>query len=495
MPIKDKSEEEEIPTITAEQSPDQKVTTTKVADAEVAGTHQDGTPDNIDEASTAELDGNADNPHIIPVGDDNKGNSPSHFEPVDENPDTPDDSAQTALDQLAVDFKIVADEFKLRFRKTPEDGEHLAEFLLKIVNGHGNNAIKWREKLASNAGKNKAYIQNKIIPTLVNAYNQKSSSQIQLPTQVNDERTQDISDRNGKKVGSIVIPEGFNQAPVDLGDSSVSIDGGYPAIHFSSHLIKQILSSGDDKKYLKKLLSALIKKIDGTPAAKALLTHNIFTTRRSGLYKVINNAATAKGIPMVHRPLKVMAEELVGDAGFVKVDVTPINSIGNENKTESICELEFDPMFEGLSDYLPKFSIDTKSAVKYGKTVTVPKAFLTQYYEILTPSGSNGLSKYGKFISGEDRSAMLEKLGDEATEQIKSENKNLNDSVLTEYLKSTNGVPLFYILVPRKSPKERIMVCDDYVLNGQVCVKSIIGSTKIAYFFPEDLIDALFDAG
>ena len=475
---KTEEKDSKIPEVSA--NPDTESDNTEQVPSETTEQKSDNTEPETD---LTPPDPNAPNPHI-------------QIDETDEEPvELPNESKSSAIEQLADMYKVAANEIKLRFRNDAESANQVASFFLKILNGKGENAKKWNDKMSSKMGENKAYIQNKIIPTLVNAYNAKSENPIELPKQVNDEKTSELTDRNGKKVGNIVIPEGFNQAPVDLGDESVSIDGGYPAINFSSQLIRSILGAGDDKKYLKKLLGVLVKKVEGSKAAKALLTHNIFTTQKSGIYKVIQNAATAKGIPMLHRPLKVMAEELVGDAQYVNIDVTPINSIGRDNKTEAVYAIDMDPMFEGLKDYLPKFNIDTKSAVKYGKTVSVPKAFLSQYYEILTPSGSNGLSKYGKFISKEDRDAMLGQLGEKETERITSENKNINDTVLTEYLKSTNGVPLFYILVPRKGKKERIMVCDDYVLNGQVCVKSIIGKSKIAYFFPEDLVDALFDAG
>lgn len=427
-----------------------------------------------------------------------------------EDPETPDEidkAKETELDKLAVQhqYKVIADCIRQRFRNAPEDGEQVAATLNKILNGAGVSAEKWKTYITEKAkkGTDRAIIQNKIIPTIAKACG------VDVPRQVNDDLRDTLKDRNGKKVGSIVVPEGYNQAPIELGDQVMSMDFGYPTINFNSELIRQILHTdpASNPKQLKKLLKALMERVNGSPAGQALIKEFIFSfsltkttggVKRSEMYKLIKKAATAEGIPMLRRPLKVDSEELVGKSEAKTVKVVPLNAIAKEEPaTEAIDWLEYDPLFEGwFSEKVLGRNKSEDTQKTFGKEIELPSLYLKQFYTILVPSGPTGLHNYARYMTDENRKSIAERLGDETIEEIKTANHNVNDMVLQKFVEANDGIPPFYILKPRTKPtKERLRVCDETNVNGKVCIKSIDGKNKAAYFMDKDLIKSVFEAG
>ena len=422
-----------------------------------------------------------------------------------ETPDEIDKAKETELDKLAVQYQVIADCIRQRFRNAPEDGEQVAATLNKILNGAGVSAEKWKTYITEKAkkGTDRAIIQNKIIPTIANACG------VDVPRQVNDDLRDTLKDRNGKKVGSIVVPEGYNQAPIELGDQVVSMDFGYPTINFNSELIRQIIHTdpASNPKQLKKLLKALMERVNGSPAGQALIKEFIFSfsltkttggVKRSEMYKLIKKASTAEGIPMLRRPLKVASEELVGKSEAKTVKVIPLNAIAKEEPaTEAIDWLEYDPLFEGwFSEKVLGRNKSEDTQKTFGNEIELPSLYLKQFYTILVPSGPTGLHNYARYMTDEDRASITERLGDETIEEIKTANHNVNDMVLQKFVEANDGVPPFYILKPRTKPtKERLRVCDDTNVNGKVCIKSIDGKNKAAYFMDKDIIKSVFEAG
>lgn len=418
-----------------------------------------------------------------------------------ETPTEKEEKKQTELDKLAIQYPVITNCIKQRFRNVPDDGEKVAAMLNKILNGAGQSKEKWTNYITEKAkeGKDRAIIQNKIIPTIANACG------VDVPRQVNDDQRDTLKDRNGNNVGSIVIPEGFNQAPIELGDQSISMDFGYPAINFNSELIRQILRTdpSSNPTQLKKLLQALLNRVNGSPAGQALLKEFIFSfslkttggVKRSQMYKLIKNAASAEGIPMLRRPLKVESENLVGNSEAKTIKVVPLNALAKaEPETESIGCLDADPMFEAELWFSKNKSEDTQKM--YGNPVELPALYIKQFYTVLVPSGTTGLHNYARYMSAEDSKNLAKRLGKEAIEEIKTANHNVKDMILQKYIEENDGVPPFYILKPRTKPsKERLRVCDDTKVNGLVCIKSIDGNNKAAYFMEADKIDSVFEAG
>lgn len=418
-----------------------------------------------------------------------------------ETPTEKEEKKQTELDKLAIQYPVITNCIKQRFRNVPDDGEKVAAMLNKILNGAGQSKEKWTNYITEKAkeGKDRAIIQNKIIPTIANACG------VDVPRQVNDDQRDTLKDRNGNSVGSIVIPEGFNQVPIELGDQSISMDFGYPAINFNSELIRQILRTdpSSNPTQLKKLLQALLNRVNGSPAGQALLKEFIFSfslkttggVKRSQMYKLIKNAASAEGIPMLRRPLKVESEDLVGNSEAKTIKVVPLNALAKaEPETESIGCLDADPMFEAELWFSKNKSEDTQKM--YGNPVELPALYIKQFYTVLVPSGTTGLHNYARYMSAEDSKNLAKRLGKEAIEEIKTANHNVKDMILQKYIEENDGVPPFYILKPRTKPsKERLRVCDDTKVNGLVCIKSIDGNNKAAYFMEADKIDSVFEAG
>lgn len=462
--------------------------------------------ENIDESKQEIVDKN--------IGhDEASAEIPSEGKPENSNNDEQDvktpkekeEQKQTELDKLSIQYPVITKCIKQRFRNVPEDGEKVAAMLNKILNGAGHSKEEWTKYITEKAskGQDRAIIQNKIIPTIANACG------VDVPRQVNDDQRDTLKDRNGNSVGSIVIPEGFNQAPIELGDQVMSMDFGYPAINFNSELIRQILRTdpASNPKQLKKLLKALMNRVNGSPAGQALLKEFIFSfsltkttggVKRSQMYKLIKNAASAEGIPMLRRPLKVESENLVGNSEAKTIKVVPLNALAKAEPeapaTESISWLDADPMLESELWFSKNKSEDTQKM--YGDPVELPALYIKQFYTILVPSGPTGLHNYARYMSAQDSKNLAKRLGQEAIEEIKTANHNVKDMILQKYIEENDGVPPFYILKPRTKPsKERLRVCDDTKVNGRVCIKSIDGNNKAAYFMEADKIDSVFEAG
>ena len=419
-------------------------------------------------------------------------------------PKEKEEQKQTELAKLSIQYPVIVNCIKQRFRNAPEDGEKVAAMLNKILNGSGQSKEKWAKYITekANKGEDRAVIQSKIIPTIANACG------VDVPRQVNDDQRETLKDRNGNKVtkSSIVIPEGFNQAPIDLGDQAISMDLGYPAINFNSELIMEILRESEPHR-LKKLLNALIKRINGTPAGKAMLSFwGIRAKARSTLYKIIKAAATANGVPMLRRPLKASSTTLTERTTDQEIQVTPINTMAKQeevnvnddnkpNPLESIGLNVDEPLYEGLIDFFGKTHSESEQQT-FLKPTSISARYLKHFYTILAPSGSTGLHQYTRYMSQDDFKNIKDTLGDEDLAEIRESNKNINDMIFMKYLEKTDGIPPFYILVPRTKPtKERLRICDDTKVRGNVCIKSIDGKNKAAYFMSEDKIESLFEAG
>lgn len=421
-------------------------------------------------------------------------------------PDKDEVDSLTALKLLDQQYSVIAKAFGSRFRENPNDAEALADFALKVF-----KSPQWEKYLNANAEK-PAMIQNKIIPTLVKAYNDRNKGkEINLPKQVNDDTREDLQDRNGKTSTSIVIPEGFNKDLVELGDQAISLDLGYPMVNFNSRLIQEIIHE-TDKSRLKKLLSALIKKINGSKAAEAFIKSSFFERgQRSMLFKLIDQAKSAKGVPMIRRPLKVPSKDLIDNSESEKISVIPINNLGNDavdpskNVNEAVSLYDLSPLYEAymsadeqkiLYEGLFGQKVDTKSALKEGAPVEVPKVYLQQYYTVLLPTGASGLTRYASYISAQDKKDMIGIIGEDTVESIKASNRNVNDELIKTYLEKTDGVPPFYILIARSNPtKEKLRVCDDVKLGKNICIKSIDGKNKDAYYMDENTVNGIFEAG
>lgn len=422
-----------------------------------------------------------------------------------------DKSSTPNLDQMETDplLKPLAEQLRVRFRDKIVEGDKLAEFMSKVISGKGPNSVKWH-KFIEEYGKDKAVVQNKIIPTFIKSYNStvKEDEQIGAKNQIDDDAREDISDSQNKKVGNIVIPNGFNQSPVEFGNRAFLVDIGYPTINYSSEFIKELLNETDPKRK-NKLLKAVIKHVKGTPAEKALVS---FFGSKKKLYNVIKNLSSAKGMPMIRKPVKVPSEELIGDSQQSQVSVIPLNQLAGRldekqeanqrtANNESVYYYTGDAVFES-SNRWDEYQVNYVNALceavanQLGEPTTVPKEYLKQFYEVMLPSGASGIRMYAKFLSTDDQAAIAEQIGEDELNRIKSSNRNINEALLQAYIKKTNGVPPYYILTTRKTVQERMRVMDENIIGNYRGIKCIAGPNKaFGYLLPEKAVNALFEIG
>lgn len=423
-----------------------------------------------------------------------------------------DKSSTPNLDKMETDplLKPLAEQLRVRFRDKIVEGDKLAGFISTIVNEKkGPNSIKWH-KFIEEYGKDKAVVQNKIIPTFIKSYNStvKDDEQIGAKNQIDDDARQDISDSQNRKVGNVVIPNGFNQSPVEFGNRAFLVDIGYPTINYSSEFIKELLNETDPKRK-NKLLKAVIKHVKGTPAEKALVS---FFGSKKKLFNVIKNLSTAKGMPMIRKPVKVPSEELIGDSQQSQVSVIPLNQLAgrlNEKQdanqrtanNESVYYYTGDAVFESANRW-DEYQVNYVNALceaianQLGEPTTVPKEYLKQFYEVMLPSGASGIRMYAKFLSTDDQAAIAEQIGEDELNRIKSSNRNINEALLQAYIKKTNGVPPYYILTARKTVQERMRVMDENLIGNYRGIKCIAGPNKaFGYLLPEKAVNALFEIG
>lgn len=422
-----------------------------------------------------------------------------------------DKSSTPNLDKMETEpsLKPLAEQLRVRFRDKIVEGDKLAGFMSKVISGKGPNSIKW-QKFIEEYGKDKAVVQNKIIPTFIKSYNStvKEGEQIGAKNQIDDDTRQDISDSQNRKVGNVVIPNGFNQSPVEFGNRAFLVDIGYPTINYSSEFIKELLNETDPKRK-NKLLKAVIKHVKGTPAEKALVS---FFGSKKKLFNVIKNLSSAKGMPMIRKPVKVPSEELIGDSQQSQVSVIPLNQLAgrlNEKQdanqrtanNESVYYYTGDAVFES-SNRWDEYQVNYVNALceavanQLGEPTTVPKEYLKQFYEVILPSGASGIRMYAKFLSTDDQAAIAEQIGEDELNRIKSSNRNINEALLQAYIKKTNGVPPYYILTARKTVQERMRVMDENLIGNYRGIKCIAGPNKaFGYLLPEKAVNALFEIG
>lgn len=422
-----------------------------------------------------------------------------------------DKSSTPNLDKMETEpsLKPLAEQLRVRFRDKIVEGDKLAGFMSKVISGKGPNSIKW-QKFIEEYGKDKAVVQNKIIPTFIKSYNStvKEGEQIGAKNQIDDDTRQDISDSQNRKVGNVVIPNGFNQSPVEFGNRAFLVDIGYPTINYSSEFIKELLNETDPKRK-NKLLKAVIKHVKGTPAEKALVS---FFGSKKKLFNVIKNLSSAKGMPMIRKPVKVPSEELIGDSQQSQVSVIPLNQLAgrlNEKQdanqrtanNESVYYYTGDAVFES-SNRWDEYQVNYVNALceavanQLGEPTTVPKEYLKQFYEVILPSGASGIRMYAKFLSTDDQATIAEQIGEDELNRIKSSNRNINEALLQAYIKKTNGVPPYYILTARKTVQERMRVMDENLIGNYRGIKCIAGPNKaFGYLLPEKAVNALFEIG
>ena len=390
-----------------------------------------------------------------------------------ETPEVPDDTGTPNIDTM--ENKNLADAIRRCFPDDPAGADKFAGWISSWI----NEKDSWKEYLAKN-GTNKAVMDKKAIPTLLKAYNEKHPEAGNLS----------VSKKSGETAsadrGTVVVPEGFGKGQVDFGNRAFLMDIGYFTVNYDSDLIKSLIREDDDGRR-KKILKKVILSAKGTPAAKYLMSGK---DRKAGdLMKMIEELAHVKGMPVTRKPLKVSAEDLqkAGDDG--DVTVTPVKvGYSRPGKVEAASwddmSRGIEILNEGLLDFFKKDKEDTAVVSK-----SVPVPYLAQFYEVATDSAG-----IGRFLTDNDNEDIANTIGSEKFTAIKASGKNVRAKLVDAYVAANDGVPPFYVLVPRKNPKERLRVSEDTFEGKSKCVKTIDGPNKaFVYLIPADVADAIFE--
>jgi len=427
------------------------------------------------EALKSMLDTPADNKVLDneSVTDDNDDS-----EPEDADGETPEEESNTPnIDAMSNTY--IADAIRRCFRNDLKEGDRLAKYVDMVINKYDN----WKDyiKDTCNGGKNTAVVERKVLPKMVDNFNKKYPNnpidKSLLSRRVVDDNTVDADG------ATMVVPDGFNKTPEKLPNSAFSMETGFFTVNYASDLVQTLLHTRDDSQR-SHILERILLKAKGTPAAKYLVSG--FRKSKNLLDMLTFVAKSTGGTPMVRKVLKVSADGLVGDSELADVKVEPVGSLDSVSKVESVSSWE-EPLVEA---FWGKKDEDVSS------DVTLPRAYLAQFYEVVTPDSEEGIRMYGKLLSREDLSDIKEKLGDAAFDDIKSSNKNIRELLVKAYLRATNGVPPFYVLVGNTKLHERLRVSEETYPGDTVCVKTVSGPNKaFAYMIPEDVADAIFEVG
>lgn len=381
----------------------------------------------------------------------------------------------------AMSNKYIADAIRRCFRNDLKEGDRLAKYVDAVINKYDN----WKEYIEKNCngGKNTAVVETKVIPKMVDNFNKKFADK-PIDKSIIARRT--ANDTTGNKEGGdtkMVVPEGFNRGQVDFGNRAFLMDIGYFTINYDSDLIKAIVRE-KDAGHRMKVLKKVVASAKGTPAAKYLVQGTFANGSAKKLMAMITELAHVKGMPSIRKPLKVSVKDLqnAGDEGEVRV--VPVES--NYGKTEKVESSSWDDLAIGL-EILTEGLFSKKKETE--SSVSVPVQYLSQFYDIATDASS-----IGKFLDKGDIADVKEKIGGEAFVTIKASGHNVRTKLVDAFLKANDGVPPFYILVPRKQPKEKLRVSDEEFAKDCKCVKTVDGPNKaFVYLIPSNIADAIFE--
>ena len=423
----------------------------------------------------------------------------SHFIPdVEETPDdskkggeedadgqTPEEVSNTPnIDAMSNQY--IANAIRRCFRKDLKEGDRLAKYVDAVINKYDN----WKEYIEKNCngGKNTAVLETKVIPKMVENFNKKFPDnpidKSIISRRVVDDRVSGMEGGDAK----MVVPEGFNKSPIKFGNNAFSMDIGFFTINYASDLIHTLINTRDEAQR-KTILSRILKKVKGTPIAKYLLKG--WRKEKNLLSMLTSVAKDNGGTPMVRKSLKVASEELVGNSDNDQISVTPLDDFVEKTEIESAARWDEFLIGEPIME-----AFWSKKKGTGNTTVSIPRDYLTQFYEVVTPNSSEGIRMYGKYLAKEDLDGIKETIGQNAVDEIKSANKNIREMILRAYLKATNGVPPFYILTTSKRMQERLRVSEDTYPGDTVCVKTVSGPNKaFAYMIPQDVADKIFEVG
>ncbi|MCQ2123315.1 MAG: hypothetical protein MJZ25_03940 [Fibrobacter sp.] len=408
----------------------------------------------------------------------------------------------------------------------------------KIQNSKVLENDEWKN--ATNNFTDSALVAQKLIPTIAKHFG------ITLNRSVDNEgNLHEESSSQTVKHGRFVVPQGWNKQPEDYGQAAVVTQFGLPMLNLDSETIKDLNREDFDKD----LMKDFIKEYHPTAIANAL------GTGKGKAHQRLMAILQCKGKPYIHRMIRVDNPESIGGENSSKVTCRPIDerakmeSINNivaalveatagqhkgiileaaertpnrkylesfagsrvneliesfranpdtalleafvyQKQDELEAAFDSNPMFEAFWSGSQSGSVS--SAFK--GPVDVELGYLRQFYTvaIASPNRESEKNLYLKYLTAEDIAKMKESLG------IKQEENKNKEELLKMYLGKNNNIPPYYLLIPRKNPRDFLRITNKAVLRGYYVVKHRQGGKGGhfgAYFIKDDWKKNMFALG
>lgn len=399
----------------------------------------------------------------------------------------------------------------------------------KIQNSKVLENEDWKN--ATNNFTDSALVAQKLIPTIAKHFGITLNRSVDNEGNLHEEPTHQTV-----KHGRFVVPQGWNKQPEDYGQAAVVTQFGLPMLNLDSETIKDLNREDFDKD----LMKDFIKEYHPTAIANAL------GTGKGKAHQRLMAILQCKGKPYIHRMIRVDNPESIGGENSSKVTCRPIDerakmeSINNivaalveatagqhkgiileaaertpnrkylesfagsrvneliesfranpdtalleafvyQKQDELEAAFDSNPMFEAFWSGSQSGSVS--SAFK--GPVDVELGYLRQFYTvaIASPNRESEKNLYLKYLTAEDIAKMKESLG------IKPEENKNKEELLKMYLGKNNNIPPYYLLIPRKNPRDFLRITNKAVLRGYYVVKHRQGGKGGhfgAYFIKDD---------
>lgn len=408
----------------------------------------------------------------------------------------------------------------------------------KIQNSKVLENEDWKN--ATNNFTDSALVAQKLIPTIAKHFGITLNRSVDNEGNLHEEPTHQTV-----KHGRFVVPQGWNKQPEDYGQAAVVTQFGLPMLNLDSETIKDLNREDFDKD----LMKDFIKEYHPTAIANAL------GTGKGKAHQRLMAILQCKGKPYIHRMIRVDNPESIGGENSSKVTCRPIDerakmeSINNivaalveatagqhkgiileaaertpnrkylesfagsrvneliesfranpdtalleafvyQKQDELEAAFDSNPMFEAFWSGSQSGSVS--SAFK--GPVDVELGYLRQFYTvaIASPNRESEKNLYLKYLTAEDIAKMKESLG------IKPEENKNKEELLKMYLGKNNNIPPYYLLIPRKNPRDFLRITNKAVLRGYYVVKHRQGGKGGhfgAYFIKDDWKKNMFALG
>lgn len=363
---------------------------------------------------------------------------PVHDEPQPKVPDIPDEPNETESTDFRTEFSDVYDEIDKR-AISAEQAEEAKSYADQVFS---DPHLDDRAYAALTSGPSK--FRTSCIAGLLTTANRhlgyKADKATVANNRLNFSAGMSSQEKNNKSINKqLIMPSGFGmKRNAAVWNTPIITDFGFPFLNFSSDALTSILSSNNDERLKNGKLKDMFKE-----ASKRL--GGIWKAIYSAPTTVLQQIAKDLGTRCTPNYLKVDGNDLISSESGERIMVEPIDYYGIK------------PSFLGA--------------------VAVPHDFLTTFYDVIDYS-STSRSTYLKFADG------------------------MSPDDFADEINENNGIPPFYILVPKSAKFSKCKVRSgsvlgsllDVILGRQKCtmVKTIFQKKKGCLVMESSIADKLY---